>query len=207
MKIVPTYVYIYTCGHNGTIKFVCGHNGTADTTGRTSRSVMSACGHNGTMKIHRGHNGTADTTGRTSRSVVSACGHNGTMKFACGHNGTADTTGRNMCSRPCTRCGPSGLLTLYRILLLSLMIITTEHNRCKFVICYDVEKKNRCTIYRQSNKYPIIGCGVPGDALAVGKVGTSPGAEQTDRHEPRGDHAGHHLLSAAVRSALCLGRR
>ena len=30
------------------------------------------------MKIHRGHNGTADTTGRTSRSVVSARGHNGT---------------------------------------------------------------------------------------------------------------------------------
>ena len=75
---------------------------------------------------------------------------------------------RVWCSRPCTRCGPSGLLTLYRILLLSLMIITTEHNRCKFVICYDVEKKNRCTIYRQSNKYPITGCGVPGDALAVG---------------------------------------
>ena len=94
-KIVPTYVYIYTCGHNGTIKFVCGHNGTADTTGRTSRSVLSACGHNGTMKIHRGHNGTADTTGRTSCSVLSACGQNGTIKFVCGHNGTADTTGRN----------------------------------------------------------------------------------------------------------------
>ena len=46
-------------------------------------------------KIHRGYNGTADTTGRTSRSVVSACGHNGTIKFVCGHNGTADTTGRN----------------------------------------------------------------------------------------------------------------
>ena len=95
MKKVPTYVYIYTCGHNGTIKFVCGHNGTADITGRTSRSVLSASGHNGTMKIHRGHNGTADTTGRTSRSVLSACGHNGTIKFVCGHNGTADTTGRN----------------------------------------------------------------------------------------------------------------
>ena len=95
MKIVPTYVYIYTCGHNGMIKFVCGHNGTADTTGRTSRSVLSACGHNGTIKFVCGHNGTADTTGRTSRSVLSACGHNGTIKFVCGHNGTADTTGRN----------------------------------------------------------------------------------------------------------------
>ena len=39
---------------------------------------MSARGYNGTMKIHRGHNGTADTTGGTSRSVVSARGHNGT---------------------------------------------------------------------------------------------------------------------------------
>ena len=26
-----------------TIEIICGHNGTADTTGRTSRSVVSAC--------------------------------------------------------------------------------------------------------------------------------------------------------------------
>ena len=66
LKIVHTYVYIYTCGHNGTIKFVCGHNGTAETTGRTSRSVVFACGHYRTIKIVCGHNGTADTTGRNT---------------------------------------------------------------------------------------------------------------------------------------------
>ena len=127
MKIVPTYVCIYTCGHNGTIKFVCGHNGTGDKTGRTSRSVVSACGHNGMMKIHRGHNGTADTTGRTSRSVMSACGHNGTIKFVCGHNGTADTTGRN--KRVCEFHFPGTYsatpFRLYNIYLFS----TTTYNR------------------------------------------------------------------------------
>ena len=70
-KIVPTYVYTYTCGHNGMIKFVCGHNGTADTTGRTSCSVLSACGQNGTIKFVCGHNGTADTTGRNRCIYIS----------------------------------------------------------------------------------------------------------------------------------------
>ena len=78
-----------------TIEILCGYNGMADTTGRSSRSVVSACGHNGTIKIICGHNGTMDKRECTSRSVVSACGHNGTIKFVCGHNGTVDTTGRN----------------------------------------------------------------------------------------------------------------